>query len=735
MPKVSIIIPVYNVEKYLKQCLDSVINQTLKDIEIICVNDCSPDNSSKILEEYACKDSRIKIINLEKNGGLGNARNVGMQHVTSNYVMFLDSDDWLDKSTCKLLYNHIHTNNNEFVMFNFYFYYENNTKKCHYNKFNVFLSQKDINHINPANLDKPFNLSAEAWYKIYKIDFLRRNNIKFLKGYNFEDQTFLTEILCKAKDISVLNIPLLYYRQRSNSITQDASNWKDYTYAVQKAISLIPKETPNMVKDIITLSKVSSLLYWFNKFKSADNSIKNEFYSQVHKCLSLCDKDCLERTKKYYNYKLVNKMLKNKSYKSYKFNLFISKIFDIQNIFSIKNSHNKKHKVITLLGIQLKIPRKLFLKKYSKLPIINNRIVFDNFNGIGYGCSPKYIAEEILKQNLPYELIWLVKDTTINNIPKGIKPVYFYSNDAMKYMSSAKFIIANCRRNYFIDKGFIKKDKQYYIQTWHGCLAFKKIEKDIEHNKTYENYLKAAKIDSKYMNYLVSPSEFDTKILKNCFYFDGEYLEVGYPRNDLFFYNDEEKNKIKNKVYDVLNIPKNKKMVLYSPTFRDSRCLDVYKFDTEKLIRTLNAKYNEDFVLVTRLHPNMQYKTYEMSVLFLNAINASSYDDIQELLLAADVLITDYSSCIFDFCLGLKPAFVFATDIKEYEQERSFYLDIHSMPFPVAQTEEELFNNISNLNESKYKTELSVFLEQRGSFDNGNAAKKIVEIIKEKIKE
>ena len=124
-----------------------------------------------------------------------------------------------------------------------------------------------------------------------------------------------------------------------------------------------------------------------------------------------------------------------------------------------------------------------------------------------------------------------------------------------------------------------------------------------------------------------------------------------------------------------------------------------------------------------------------MSALFPNAINASSYDDIQELLLATDVLITDYSSCIFDFCLGLKPAFVFAKDIKEYEQERGFYLDIHSMPFPIAQTEEELFYNISNLDENKYKTELEKFLNKRGSFDNGNASKNIVEIIKKRIKE
>ena len=194
--KISVIVPVYNVEQYLRQCLDSVINQTFKDLEIICVDDCSPDNSAEILKEYAQKDSRIKIITLEKNGGLGNARNVALKQASAEYIMFLDSDDWLELYACELAYNKIKQNNNDFVFFNFYWATEKDgtfEKTFNAYRFCKLLEQKDINHINPSELDSAYYSSSECWYKIYNKEFLQKNNIEFLAGYNFEDQTFFCE--------------------------------------------------------------------------------------------------------------------------------------------------------------------------------------------------------------------------------------------------------------------------------------------------------------------------------------------------------------------------------------------------------------------------------------------------------------------------------------------------------------------------------------------------------------
>ena len=145
MPKVSVIIPVYNVEKYLRQCLDSVVNQTLEDIEIICVNDCSPDNSLSILKEYANKDNRIKIIDLKENVGPGIAKNKALDIANGEYIMLLDPDDWYEPDACKLAYNQIKKNNNDWVTFGYNKYFEaTDTYKEQTDRIAPFLKFKNL---------------------------------------------------------------------------------------------------------------------------------------------------------------------------------------------------------------------------------------------------------------------------------------------------------------------------------------------------------------------------------------------------------------------------------------------------------------------------------------------------------------------------------------------------------------------------------------------------------------
>ena len=131
MPKISVIIPVYNVKKHIRQALDSVVNQTLSDIEIICIDDCSTDSSFEILQEYARKDERIILLKQEQNKGAGPARNRGLDTAAGDYIMFLDPDDWYELTACEEAYNQITKYNNDFVMFNYYYFQDANGKKKH----------------------------------------------------------------------------------------------------------------------------------------------------------------------------------------------------------------------------------------------------------------------------------------------------------------------------------------------------------------------------------------------------------------------------------------------------------------------------------------------------------------------------------------------------------------------------------------------------------------------------
>lgn len=219
--KVSIIVPVYNVEKYLSECLDSLINQTLKEIEIICVNDCSTDNSAKILEAYSKRDSRIKSIHLTKNGGLSNARNTALQHIKGEYVFFIDSDDFIELDALEKLLNIAVSHDIDQILF----------------QINVKM-EGDFSHISKYYHDYPEELTHRIYSGTYlfsrldelklfyalvgckftKSELIKSNNITFINGYIHEDNHFSVKTILHAKRVIATNDKYYIRRLRDNSI-------------------------------------------------------------------------------------------------------------------------------------------------------------------------------------------------------------------------------------------------------------------------------------------------------------------------------------------------------------------------------------------------------------------------------------------------------------------------------------------------------------------------------------
>ena len=223
-PKVSIIIPIYNVENYLRQCLDSAINQTLKDIEIICVNDGSTDTSLQIINEYANKDNRIKIIN-KTNGGLSSARNAGLKIAQGEFIGFLDSDDYLDLNFYKSLYKRAKETNSDIVVCEYIYRFQDNNKRK-----KIFL-QVDKNVITSDKNEKFKCLYLPVYCyvhnKIYKKDCIKEN---FIDGLNFEDIYFTTLTLSGDNKMAVAADVAYYYRNHPKSIVNDTSNLNKYFY-------------------------------------------------------------------------------------------------------------------------------------------------------------------------------------------------------------------------------------------------------------------------------------------------------------------------------------------------------------------------------------------------------------------------------------------------------------------------------------------------------------------------
>ena len=368
----------------------------------------------------------------------------------------------------------------------------------------------------------------------------------------------------------------------------------------------------------------------------------------------------------------------------------------------------------------------IIAKNYFYHSRIENKIVFANFNGKGYGDNPKYIAEEIINQGLPYDLVWLTRNTS-EPMPTRVRKVFFYSIKAAKELSTAKIIINNVKNGL----PYIKKKNQYYIQTWHGSFALKYVEKELGEYLS-KNYEKKSIKDSKYTDLLLSGCTLDSNVFKESFWYSGEILEKGLPRNDIYF---RPSNKIVSKIKNLLNVPNDVKIALYAPTFRDDWSIDAYNLDVDLLRKTLERKTSEKWSVVIKLHPNISWGTMKPNY-SENIIDGSKISDSQELFLSSDLLITDYSSVTYDFAIMHKPVFLFATDLDRYAKSRGLRPEYYDLPFALCQSNQELCESIMKTNFNEYVEESDRFFKYTiHSFDDGHASETVVERIIRKMNE
>ena len=212
-PLISVIIPVYNVEPYLRECLDSVLNQTLRDIEIICINDCSTDGSLAVLNDYASKDERIRVIDKRINEGLSQTRNVGIAAASGKYMLFIDSDDFVDMDLCRRALDCAEANQAELVIYDFVPF--RNAEELNANRKRV----STIAALDASDRVSLLKIYAFAWTKMIRSDLVHSLNLKFPLGLTYEDTPVHWQLVTLAKKIAIMPERLCFYRQRSSSIS------------------------------------------------------------------------------------------------------------------------------------------------------------------------------------------------------------------------------------------------------------------------------------------------------------------------------------------------------------------------------------------------------------------------------------------------------------------------------------------------------------------------------------
>lgn len=723
MTFVSIIIPFNKEERYLKDCLDSISEENISDAEIILILNNADDSIYEFLNDYS--DLKIKTISFDNRIGVAKVRNIGLENACGEYVYFIDSDDYLNKDSLNKLIDAAKKTGADLIngeRINTYYIR---------NRFNEELEKPHIVPLEKGNLsDMKYSIRLLVGEKTDRYELMsclhsliKREKISDTrfdeKQRYFADYYFMIDALENIGSFYGVEDAVYAKRIRDDPVNIPSLNQEiedDSLLIHLKQFSEIKGILKNKkdVKFQILNSEVSRTLYDFYYHDFAlkyitdkDEKWRNEYFDEMGKISKYFNPEDINWKSRYE----IN-ALQSGNAKTFK--RLVQSRYRYVNIKRIMENHNRFNST-------------LYYGIYNKKEIKDNQIIFISFGGKYYSDSPKYLYEYLYEHyNDRFDFVWVVNDTSIE-IPGNPKKVKRFTRQYYKEVARSKYWVTNGRHSDRLNK----RDEQVIISTWHGT-PLKKLGLDIG-----DIYSKNPKIKQSYIkhgvewDYLISPNRYTSNILKSSFAYSGDILETGYPRNDILYNADESQiSQIKKN----LNLPDDKKIILYAPTWRDDEFYESgsIKFTLKLELDKLKEAISDEYIILVRTHYFIS-NNLDLSEFEGFAFDVSQYNDIAELYLISDMLITDYSSVFFDFANLKRPILYYTYDLDKYEGVlRGFYIDIRKdVPGPLLFTTEEIIDSIKNIESIKdeYSEKYDEFYERFCSIDDGNASKRIAEIV------
>ena len=341
-----------------------------------------------------------------------------------------------------------------------------------------------------------------------------------------------------------------------------------------------------------------------------------------------------------------------------------------------------------------------------------DKVVFCCFQGRSYGDNPRVISERLHAMRPETKIVWLftreaagrVKD----ELPDYVKPVFYKTKEAFLEQATARVWVDNFTKQRYLT---LAKDRQFYVQTWHGDRAIKKICYDLNMPND------SRRIEEDCARVLTA-SRFGENMFRTAFRYKGEYVKAGSPRNDILVKNDPAQARL---IRGKLGIPAGTKLLLYAPTYRDNAQVVPKRaqMDLDRTLRCLEAKTGERWLCLFRAH--YLSKGIDLEAVQDRIVDVTRYEDMSELLLAADMVLTDYSSCALDFIVRDLPALFFIADWEEYKAARGVYFDMHDAPFMLAENQDQLEALIEDLTLEKARENCAAIRDYFGYYETGRA--------------
>lgn len=384
-------------------------------------------------------------------------------------------------------------------------------------------------------------------------------------------------------------------------------------------------------------------------------------------------------------------------------------------------------------GFAAKLRRRLLLLRpvcrllahfARRRPVDPRKVAFASLSG-GVSCNPKYIAMELLRRRDDLDVVWLVEGgATASGLPRGARAVPLWSIAAVREMATAKVLVENAQQM-FLFNAASKRQGQAYFNTWHGSLGIKRLSTASRRVRETAERLSAA------ADAVLTDSTFEEEVFAESLFPRTRMLRFGHARNDVFFWPEERKAPLRAHARAAAGLAEGERLALYAPTFRESSFFTAaggLRFG--EWARAFSERFGGTWKIAVRLHPHDARGLAEgLFSLPAGVLDLSSYDDVQELLVAADACVTDYSSLVFDYLLGGGPGFVFAPDKAKYDEGRGFCYPLEETPFPIAESEEALCASIRAFDSARYAARREEFLKARGCMEDGRASERAADLV------
>ncbi|MGW7462978.1 bifunctional glycosyltransferase/CDP-glycerol:glycerophosphate glycerophosphotransferase [Streptomyces sp. NPDC054797] len=711
MPRFSVIVPAYKVQAYLQESLDSVLTQSYTDLELIAVDDASPDACGSIIDEYAARDPRVTAVHLAHNLGLGPARNAGLAQATGDYLVFLDGDDTLAPGALQAITDRLKaTGSPDVLVYDYARTYW--TGELVRNRLSHRLSEEGPASFRLADRPALLAMLMVVWNKAYRREYVEREGLSFPPGL-YEDTPWTYPALLAAQSLAVLDRVCVHYRQRRTG-------------------SILTTSSRRHLDVFDQYDRVFGYLGGRPELERWRPAVHRRMAE--HFCALYADPRRLPRASRAEFFKRASALLRRYRSPGRAGGLPVSpsrtdRVRHLLMRLGVRRTYRalsvlrscalaSAHGAASLVRGLREAALRLHYRLQRLLPLRRDLAVFSAYWHGGYACNPAAIEAKLRELAPGMRTAWICDPAHAATLPRETSPLRPGSAAYWTALARASYLVTNVN----FDRALVKRPGQILLQTQHGT-PLKRVGLDLQDRPAatpttdFAGLLRGAD----QWDYLLSANRHSTLVWEKAVPSSYTTLEYGYPRNDVFH------RATRAEVLELrerLGVPADSTVILYAPTHRDYRRSRPDHLDFERVLRDLGPR----FTILSRTH-----LTYADAPPHADThprlIDVSSHPSVEELCLASDALVTDYSSLMFDYAALDRPIVIHADDWEAYEAARGTYFDLRACPpGAIARTQDELVDifTTGHWQGSRSAQLRAAFRARFCPHEDGNAAERVV---------